>query len=61
MNWGQRLEGIGAGWIILLGVLFFFFPEPVTSFWGAILILIGVGIFLVGWWRDRQESETVTA
>lgn len=59
-NWGDWLEGLSVGWIILIGAFLFFFPEPFTTFWGAVLIAIGVIGFFVGWWADRQEEEETT-
>lgn len=55
-NWGKWLEGISVSWIIIIGVILFFFPEPISSFWGAVLILAGVVAFFVGWWQDRQNQ-----
>lgn len=56
-DWGTWLEGISIGWLFLIGIILFFFPEPVTSFWGAVIIAIGVIGFFVGWWGDRQSDS----
>ncbi|RBI59925.1 hypothetical protein DMJ13_19675 [halophilic archaeon] len=57
-NWAEWLEGVSVTWIIVLGVFLFFFPEPISSVVGAILLGIGVVAFFVGWWEDRQADST---
>lgn len=57
---GDWLEGIGAGTVILIGVLLFFIPEPITSFWGALVTLAGIVLYFLGWWKDRQDGSSST-
>ncbi|ELZ26303.1 hypothetical protein C474_21441 [Halogeometricum pallidum JCM 14848] len=58
---GGWLEGISVGWLLLIGLALFFFPEPITSFWGAVIIGIGIVGFFAGWWSDRQSDSTTGA
>lgn len=49
----EYLGGMTGGWIIVLGVLLFLFPEPISSGIGVLVILIGLGVWIVTWWRER--------
>lgn len=41
-------EGV-AGLLIIVGVVLLFFPEPSTSLFGVLLILIGALVWLADW------------
>lgn len=57
MDWETYWSAIGVSGLLIIGVLLFFFPEPLTSFLGIVLILIAALIWLAGWFRERGESE----
>jgi|GEM_PF-2976203 len=48
----NALSGITDGgpgtWLILLGVLLFVVPEPITSIIGALVLLVGIAVWAVG-------------
>ena len=46
---------------VFMGVILFFFPEPVTSMVGIALIVLGVIIWLTDWlWGDSAGVEMVS-
>lgn len=49
----EYLGGMTGGWIIVLGVLLFLFPEPITSGIGVLVILVGLGVWIASWRRER--------
>jgi UPF0716 family protein affecting phage T7 exclusion len=49
----EYLGEMTGGWIIVLGVLLLLFPEPITSVIGVFVILLGVGVWIAAWWRER--------
>lgn len=60
------LEALGAGAIVILGIVLLVFPEPSTSIVGGVLIVVGLGLWLLGWRRSKSDSregvdETATA
>lgn len=57
MDWEAYWSAIGVSGLLIIGVLLFFFPEPLTSFLGIILILVAALIWLAGWYRERGEPE----
>lgn len=61
VSWKKYWSAIGVGGLIAIGALFFFFPEPVTSFFGIVLILVAAVIWLAGWYRDRGTTDEYTA
>ena len=56
-SWKKYWGAIGVGGLLVIGVLFFLFPEPITSFLGIILVLVAALIWLAGWYRDRSAPE----
>lgn len=44
----NRLTNSKASWIILAGVVLFFLPEPITSVIGAVVIVVGLLLWLIG-------------
>lgn len=48
----EYLAGISGGWLIVLGVLLFFIPTPLTTLIGIVLILIGIGVWIAAWWSS---------
>lgn len=57
VDWEKYWSAIGVGGLLIVGVLFFFFPEPLTSMLGIILVLLAALIWLAGWYRDRAKPE----
>lgn len=43
---------MSGGWLIVLGVLLFIIPTPLTTLIG-IIILIGIGVWIAAWWGER--------
>lgn len=62
VDWNRYWGAIGVGGLLVIGTLFFLFPEPLTSFIGIALVLVAAGIWLAGWYRERSErrEQTVT-
>ena len=52
----ERLEAIGAGAVIVLGLVLLFFPEPSTSVVGGLMVLIGLGIWVTQWRKMKREG-----
>ena len=52
----ERLEAIGAGVVILLGIALLVFPELSTSVIGLLLILVGVGMWLSKWRKTGDQQ-----
>lgn len=49
-HWVRRYsEEEQAGLLIIIGVILFFFPEPITSAIGIIVLLIGIGTWVFDW------------
>ncbi|MFB6141397.1 MAG: hypothetical protein ABEJ26_13300 [Halosimplex sp.] len=44
-------EQVGVGGALLVGVLLFFVPEPVTSFVGVLVIMTACVVWLANWER----------
>lgn len=60
VNWKAYWSAIGVGGLLIIGVLFFFFPEPVTSVLGIALILVAAFIWLAGWVKGDRPTERHT-
>lgn len=58
VSWKKYWSGVGVSGLIVIGALLFFFPEPLTSFLGVVLILTAALIWLAGWYRDRSTTTT---
>lgn len=59
VDWKAYWGAVGVGGLLVIGILFFFFPEPITSLIGMILILVAALIWLAGWVKgDRREGGT---
>lgn len=58
VSWEKYWSAVGVGGLIVIGALLFFFPEPMTSLLGIILILTAALIWLAGWYRERN-TQTV--
>ena len=56
-NMRQWWDALGVGGVIIIGLALFFFPEPVTSFIGIIIILVAVLIWLGGWYNNRKSRN----
>lgn len=52
-TWWDRL---GIGWVIILGLVLFFFPEPTTSLIGTLLIIAATLTWLAGWYSSRKTT-----
>ncbi len=48
----EYLAGISGGWLVVLGVLLFIIPTPLTTLVGIVLILIGIGVWIAAWWSS---------
>ncbi|MDS0281005.1 hypothetical protein [Haloarcula onubensis] len=57
VDWESYWSVIGVSGLLVIGTLFFLFPEPLTSVLGIILVLVASGIWLAGWYRDDDEPE----
>ncbi|MFB6131139.1 MAG: hypothetical protein ABEJ28_10000 [Salinigranum sp.] len=44
--WGDGIVAL----LVLSGVVLFLIPEPATSTLGIILVLVGIGAWIVDWW-----------
>lgn len=61
VDWKKYWSGVGVGGLLVIGTLFFLFPEPLTSVLGIALVLVAAGIWLAGWYRgDSSEERTRT-
>lgn len=49
----EYLAGVSGGWLIVLGVLLFIIPTPLTTLIGIVIILIGIGVWIAAWWGER--------
>lgn len=55
------VDALGIGGIIILGLVLFFFPEPITSFMGIVIIILACLAWLAGWYRTRNsEAQNTT-
>lgn len=57
VDWKTYWSAIGVGGLLVIGLLFFLFPEPVTSVIGITLIIVAVFIWLSGWVKGERPSE----
>lgn len=57
VSWGKYWGAIGVAELLVIGTLFFLFPEPITSVLGMTLIVIAAGVWLAGWYRERSEPD----
>jgi hypothetical protein len=46
----EYLAGVSGGWLIVLGVLLFIIPTPLTTLVGIIIILVGIAFWIAAWW-----------
>ena len=53
----ERLETIGAGAILLLGIALVVLPEPSTSLLGGVLIILGLSLWAVKWRKQQGTPE----
>ena len=60
VDWERYWSAIGVGGLLVIGTLFFLFPEPLTSLIGIALVLVAAGIWLAGWYRERSEPRERT-
>ncbi|QLG28643.1 hypothetical protein HUG10_14300 [Halorarum halophilum] len=56
VNWRKYWAAIGVAELLILGTLFFLFPEPITSVLGIALVLLAAGVWIAGWYRGDRES-----
>lgn len=54
----ERLEAVGVGAIIVLGLALLFVPEPSTSAIGAAMVVIGLGMW-ISQWRKMKMGKAV--
>lgn len=57
VNLYERLEAVGTGIVILAGLILVFVPEPSTSVIGAVMVLVGIGMWLSKW-RKMKKGPT---
>ncbi len=50
-------DALGAGGVIIIGLVLFFFPEPVTSLIGITIIMIAGLTWLAGWFLGRNSDN----
>ena len=49
-NWVSRYsEEEQAALLILIGAILFFFPEPITSVIGILVLVVGIATWVVDW------------
>lgn len=54
-------DALGVGGMIIIGLVLFFFPEPVTSLIGVTIIMIAGLVWLAGWFLGRNsDSQDIT-
>ena len=53
-------DALGIGGVIIVGLVLFFFPEPVTSVVGISIIAVAAIIWLAGWYRGRNSDNDST-
>lgn len=56
VDWRRYWAGIGVAELLVIGTLFFLFPEPITSVVGIALVTLAVVVWIAGWYRGDQES-----
>jgi hypothetical protein len=61
VDWKKYWSAIGVGGLLVIGTLFFLFPEPLTSVLGIALVLVAAGIWLAGWYHGEDTTEERTA
>lgn len=52
----RRYAGVASAWswwLIVLGVLLFLFPTPLTTVIGTILIIVSIGMWVAAWSSER--------
>lgn len=52
----ERLDAIGAGAVIILGLILLFFPEPSTSVIGGLMVLVGLALGFSQWRKTKQAQ-----
>jgi len=60
VDWEKYWGAVGVSGLLVIGTLFFLFPEPLTSVIGIALVLVAAGIWLAGWYRERAGSRERT-
>ena len=50
-------DAVGVGGIIIIGLALFFFPEPITSVIGILIIAIAAILWLGGWYTGRNSNS----
>ena len=56
-NFREWWDALGVGGIIIIGLALFFFPEPVTSVIGILIIAIAAILWLGGWYTGRNSNS----
>lgn len=56
----QWWDALGVGGVLIIGLALFFFPEPVTSLIGIIIIIAAALIWLGGWYTNRKSRNPAT-
>jgi drug/metabolite transporter (DMT)-like permease len=57
VRWSRYWGAIGVAELLVLGTLFFLFPEPLTSLVGIALVLTAAAVWVAGWYRGRSEPR----
>lgn len=57
-NLKDWVDALGIGGIIILGLVLFFFPEPITSFMGIVIIILACLAWLAGIELETQKLKT---
>lgn len=52
-------DALGVGGVIIIGLALFFFPEPVTSVIGILVIVVAALLWLGGWYTSRNSANEV--
>ena len=60
VRWRSYWGAIGVGELLVLGTLFFLFPEPITSVLGITLVAVAAAVWVAGWYRGGSEPRERT-
>ena len=61
VSWPSYWGAIGVAELLVIGTLFFLFPEPVTSVLGMALIAVAAAVWVAGWYRGDRGDHDRTA